>query len=156
MYSWVDIKKVFPGIKGLFVHTVNIDTNRLISILGEYDFKVVRLNGQEIVNEDTFLDTAALSFMFPDYFGHNWDAWNDSLGDFGSSLPSNRVAIIWESADHTISNDLQVFIQAVIDLVNLASQIALRTINQEENNKVLQQIEIFLLGQQNGFQKLEE
>jgi RNAse (barnase) inhibitor barstar len=46
----------------------------------------------------------------PDYFGSNWDAFNDCFGDL--SLPP-RLAVVWRRADITGATSLKLLVEAV-------------------------------------------
>lgn len=62
---------------------------------------MVSIDGQQICDKQSFLSEFAKKLHFPDYFGHNWDAFNDCLTDL-SWLGQHDVIII-------IYRDSQVF-----------------------------------------------
>jgi RNAse (barnase) inhibitor barstar len=43
--------------------------------------RVVRLEGSRIKSKGDLLAAVATTLNFPDYFGHNWDALDECLGD---------------------------------------------------------------------------
>jgi RNAse (barnase) inhibitor barstar len=43
--------------------------------------RVVRLDGSRIDSKDGLLTAVATALAFPHYFGHNWDALDECLGD---------------------------------------------------------------------------
>ncbi len=45
------------------------------------DYQVVALDGGEIAGRDDLMDAVAEAFALPDWFGRNWDALHDVLGD---------------------------------------------------------------------------
>ena len=49
---------------------------------------------KEATDKDSFLKLVAFSLQFPDYFGMNWDALNDSLTDL-SWKPANGYVIVF-------------------------------------------------------------
>ncbi|MEZ5186623.1 MAG: barstar family protein [Candidatus Nanopelagicales bacterium] len=69
------------------------------------------MSGPEVMVLDTrgardkqaFLRACALSLAFPDYFGHNWDAFEESLGEFVAQHP--RVLVAWTGASDLRAGD---------------------------------------------------
>ncbi len=49
--------------------------------------------GGEIGDKDSFLDAASRAMVFPDYFGHNWDAFEECIRDLGWAPASEYVAL---------------------------------------------------------------
>jgi len=141
MTSWIDLHKIFVDIKGDFIHVVNDSSESLEKILIEHNFSVYKINGNKIFDEETFFKEVAQVFGFPAYFGNNWAAWDDSLGDFGNLAPNN-VAIIWEGSGQTFISDEQLFLQAICDLYNLAAVFATPQYFVKSDKK---QIEVFIL-----------
>jgi RNAse (barnase) inhibitor barstar len=154
MLSWLNIRKAFPGLRGDRIHVVNVETEAITKELSSLSFKVYMIDGSKISDENSFFDEVAQALEFPEHFGHNWAAWNDCLGDFGSLAPK-RVAIVWKHADETFAVDAQTFLQAVCDLENLAMWSALHPTDQTGKEIEPKQIEIFFLGDGEGFAKLQ-
>jgi RNAse (barnase) inhibitor barstar len=149
MSLWLDINEAFPGLQGDRIHIVNVAAELLAKALLTLGFKIYTIDGSKISDEKSFFDEAARALEFPTYFGRNWNAWSDCLGDFGRFLSVNKVAIIWEHADRTLTADTQIFLEAVCDLSNLALSAALNPMQHSEVTS--KQIEVFLLGQGEGF-----
>jgi RNAse (barnase) inhibitor barstar/catechol 2,3-dioxygenase-like lactoylglutathione lyase family enzyme len=55
--------------------------------------QVVVLDTRGAHDKATFLEACARSLDFPSYFGHNWDALADSLGDFAADKAP--VLVVW-------------------------------------------------------------
>ncbi len=55
---------------------------------------VTRLTGDSVATKAEFLARVARDLDFPDYFGHNWDAFADCLGDFAAGSESGRLLIL--------------------------------------------------------------
>jgi RNAse (barnase) inhibitor barstar len=148
MINWLDLKKIIPGLsKGQWLHVVNSPLNPLVNTLAENGFSVFVIDGSEITDSGSFFQQAKKVFGFPDYFGKNWDAWNDCLGDFELSL-KGKTAIIWDDADKTFISDTKTFIQAVFDLHNLALSAGYI----DKPNPC--QVELFLVGKTEGFKNV--
>lgn len=72
--------------------------------------EVVVLDTRGAGDKQAFLTACAHALGFPDYFGHNWDAFADSLGEFaGRHAP---VLVVWtgaselDAADRTMAVDI--------------------------------------------------
>ncbi len=148
MYPWLDMYRLFPGLRGYLIHTVDIATESLVEKLSALGFTIYTIDGLRILDEKTFFEEVARALTFPEYFGHNWDAWDECLGDFGRSLTADRVAIVWTDADRAMEADAQTFLQAVCDLFRLAMGASSLKKASPEQPK---QVEVFLLGQRQGF-----
>lgn len=75
------------------------------------------MSGPEVVVLDTrgahdkqaFLRACAQCLDFPDYFGHNWDAFADSLGEFVMRHP--QVLVAWTGASDLTTDDRRVALE---------------------------------------------
>src|SRR5688572_13615301 len=145
MTDWIDLTKLVPGLhRGQWLHFIKSPLKPLVNVLTEYGFSVFVIDGSEINDSKSFFRNAKKVFDFPDYFGQNWDAWDECLGDFKLSL-TGQIAIVWKDADKTFMSDAKVFIQAVIDLYNMALSAG------SVSNSQPHQVELFLIGNMEGF-----
>ncbi|MFC0624347.1 barstar family protein [Kribbella deserti] len=55
-----------------------------------------------VLDKAGFLDTCATAFDLPRWFGRNWDALADSLGDRGTGEPE---LVLWEGWQHLLDAD---------------------------------------------------
>jgi len=55
---------------------------------------VTRGDGDGVTTKAEFLVRIARDLDFPDYFGHNWDAFADCLGDFAAAPGNGRLLIL--------------------------------------------------------------
>jgi RNAse (barnase) inhibitor barstar len=140
MTEWFDIKKILPDEKEPYLHAVDMLPGDLISRLQEAGFKVFHLDGSKIHNEKEFFDEAARVFGFPAYFGRNWAAWNDCLGDFSCMIP-HKTAIVWSNTDQTRTSDAKTYSLVVEDLEGEALCLALGSHIHPGEKK---QLEVFL------------
>lgn len=120
MNSWIDLRKEMPSLKGHRIHVGNIPIETLETELLDLGFVVYKINGANITDEESFFREVVAVFNFPSYFGYNWSAWDDSLGDFLQLAPS-RIAILWVDAAKSFYSNAQIFLQAVCDLNNIVS-----------------------------------
>ena len=149
MANWLDLTKIIPGLeKGQWLNVVNTPLNPLVDSLSENGFSVIVIEGSEVVDSSSFFRQAKKVFGFPDYFGQNWAAWNDCLGDFELSI-AQRTAIVWNDADKTFMADAKTFILAAFDLYNMA--LSAGSIKASSNNAETHQVEFLLVGNIEGF-----
>lgn len=64
----------------------------------ELGFDMVRVDLAGCVAKNVFLERIAAALRFPDWFGHNWDAFADCLADL-SWLPDVGRIVVLEHAD---------------------------------------------------------
>ncbi len=145
MTDWVDLTKLIPELnKGQWLHVVKSPLDPLVATLKENGFTVFVIDGALISDSKSFFQHVKRVLDFPDYFGENWDAWDECLADFQMSL-AGPTAIVWKDADKSFMSDAKVLVQAVIDLYNLARSAG------NVSNVPPHQVEIFLLGNMEGF-----
>ena len=72
----------------------------LESFLDRFGYGRLYLDGRRMTSRQTAHDEIALAFGFPDYYGHNWDAFNGCLGDFVEEHDGELIAVVWDFMDH--------------------------------------------------------
>jgi RNAse (barnase) inhibitor barstar len=80
------VKKLSDIIKavkdsGVYLLAEGVSTNDVEKFALENGFTFFLLNGKQISGKGDFLTRAASALSFPDYFGNNWDAFEDCLTD---------------------------------------------------------------------------
>ena len=55
------------------------------------------LDGRELATTAQFLEASARAMRFPSYFGHNWDAFEESLNDM-SWAPAQGFLVVFDGA----------------------------------------------------------
>ncbi|MSP14777.1 MAG: barnase inhibitor [Chloroflexi bacterium] len=60
-------------------------------------WRCFRLDGREISDKASFLRACATAMGFPGYFGHNWDAFEESLRDL-SWAPAPGYVVLFDHA----------------------------------------------------------
>src|SRR5512146_1473794 len=103
----INLRNILPGVRGFIVHVFREDPAVLVQTLSGQQFQVIQVAGDKIKNETSFFQVFAQALSFPEYFGENWDAWHDSLSDFGEALKPGRVALVWHAADRSFKADPQ-------------------------------------------------
>lgn len=71
---------------------------KMINELSEQGIQVFYLDGKEILTKEAFLSKAAQAMKFPEYFGYNWDAFDECITDL-EWCPAQRYALIYDQPD---------------------------------------------------------
>jgi RNAse (barnase) inhibitor barstar len=111
-------------------------------VLAAEGFLQRTLEGSRIHGDASFFHEAARALGLPEYFGRNWDAFNDGLGDvvFG---PAERIAVLWRDADRSLAADAQTVLDATSAFDAVGSP------GSEDEDPA--QLEVFLFGSGPGF-----
>ncbi|GAB4336543.1 MAG: hypothetical protein OHK0047_26020 [Leptolyngbyaceae cyanobacterium] len=67
---------------GLYRVPPPIERDALARFCQNYNLQLICLDGEKITTKTEFLQAAAQALQFPDYFGYNWDAFEDCLTDW--------------------------------------------------------------------------
>jgi Barstar (barnase inhibitor) len=70
----------------------------MIDELSEQGIQVFYLDGKEISTKEAFLSKAAQAMKFPEYFGYNWDAFDECITDL-EWFPAQRYALVYDQPD---------------------------------------------------------
>lgn len=89
---------------GLYKVTAKLNIDKLSSLCKEYGFQFFNINGKNITSKADFFQTSAEIMNFPDYFGDNWDAFNDCMNDF-SWLSADGYVLLYTQPDNFAQND---------------------------------------------------
>lgn len=145
--TWINIFNEIKWLKKTNVHLIQKNAAQtLIEQLKKLNFELFFIDGKNICTETDFFIEIAKSLGFPDYFGNNWDAFYDCLGDFEPKT-SKKFAIIWQEADLSLNNSKYFFLKACFELVT--------TVNDYKNSKNPDrlQMEVFFLGEDLEFEQ---
>lgn len=71
-------------------------------------WQFVHLDGWAVEDKTSFLKAVGAAFGFPDYFGQNFDALSDSLGDVDAG-DSHGVVFLWDGWGPLARADQQAF-----------------------------------------------
>jgi RNAse (barnase) inhibitor barstar len=83
---------VIKDIEALFANKVDPDVyllssdaqvSNLSSLSAIHRFNFFYIKGEGIKNKETFLKISGEALGFPDYYGKNWDAFEECIRDFG-------------------------------------------------------------------------
>lgn len=70
----------------------------MIEALSQQNVQIFYLNGREISSKEAFLRKAAEVMKFPEYFGANWDAFDECITDL-TWCPAKEYVLIYERPD---------------------------------------------------------
>lgn len=79
-------------------HTPQQGMGDLIAAAEASGFSICRIDLASVRDKAAFFERLATALEFPDWFGHNWDALADCLGDL-SWLPADGYLILLENCD---------------------------------------------------------
>jgi RNAse (barnase) inhibitor barstar len=97
MNSIEDVEKLFlhkinPGIYLLKSNALVAEISSLSAI---HNFRFFYIDGEDIRSKETFLKKAGEVFGFPDYYGRNWDAFEECIKDF-EWYPAEGCLILYD------------------------------------------------------------
>ncbi len=137
-----------PWLGPGFVYTVHEDALRgLRSDLAKHGFNAIVLDGSEMRDAASFHAEAKKAFAFPDYYGNNWDAFNECFGEI--HFP-NPTAILWREVETLARADLKTFAEAVAQFIRLRDAFARADAEAVEASEPIQ-IELIIVGRGPGF-----
>ncbi len=116
MGTWVDVRSGLPWLRGVRVHVVPAAREAEVRrVLDESGFELREMDGAAVRDPETLFRGLARALQFPAWFGHNWDALNDSLGELTSEA-GRPMALLWTDAQVLLEADLQTAVDAVLAL----------------------------------------
>ena len=68
----------------------------ILATVQPYGWQPAHLVGEQIASKAALLHACASAFHFPTYFGHNWDALEDSLRDL-AWLPAKGYLLLYDN-----------------------------------------------------------
>lgn len=89
---------------GLYRVTTDVNIDELSSLCQEYGFHVFYINGMDVKSKAEFLQAAAETMKFPDYFGDNWDAFNDCITDL-SWIAADGYILLYTHPNNLANSD---------------------------------------------------
>ncbi len=68
-------------------------------LLRRWNYRRVALDGRAMTSKVDARAELHAAFGFPDWCGHNWDAFNDYFGDFVEQRHGANIAVVWRDLD---------------------------------------------------------
>lgn len=79
-------------------------TDSICQLVEEAAFRCFMLPGQSIHDKASFLRACRDAMKFPPYFGHNWDALDESITDL-SWVPARGYVVLYDAVAHFAMRD---------------------------------------------------
>lgn len=116
----VDVREVLadPSQGGAYFVDAG-DADSLTEAASMLDFAVLRIDLASCTSKERVLERFAQALRFPDWFGGNYDALADSLGDL-SWLPADGYLVLIEHSDGWRQADDENF-ATLLDILNEAA-----------------------------------
>lgn len=87
-----------PQASGVYRIEGAFQLSRLEEMARAHSLTFFHVKGAEVDGKSRFLSEAAAALTFPDYFGHNWDAFADCLTDM-SWIETDGFLVLYDHAD---------------------------------------------------------
>ncbi|EKQ69376.1 Barstar, RNAse (barnase) inhibitor [Leptolyngbyaceae cyanobacterium JSC-12] len=84
---------------GIYTITGDLALDELIAACEERHFKLFVIEGDRIASKSDFLRESSQVMNFPDYFGANWDGFEECLTDL-EWLPANGYVVLYLHPEH--------------------------------------------------------
>lgn len=113
---------------GPCVHVVSIDPSTALAgkLVQPASGEVVRvLRGDKMTTDPKLFDEIAAALQFPSYFGENWNALRDCLGDL-EWLPAERYVLVVTEVDAMLAHAPELLEHLVVTLHGVAEEWAQR------------------------------
>ncbi len=106
---------------GVFVSTDESAAQELGQLAGAHGMMPFLIDGTTVDSKEQFLKVVAEALSFPDYFGMNWDAFEDCLTDMSAHEDAGGYLIVYHGMEVFAEEDPENFDTAVEILKDAAS-----------------------------------
>ncbi len=121
----------------------------LVDSLVRLGFDVVELEGERIVNHESFVDLFARAFGFPPGGAGGWQSLAGVPPERLEKPPGERVALVWRRADHSAAFCLKCVVEACAFLLGWGRAL------ERSDAAPTRRLDVFLLGQTRDFPQPE-
>ena len=101
-----DLISVLTGERapGLYRLATPISVDEVAARCQEHECQLIDLDGSAISNKAEFLQACAKAMQFPEYFGNNWDAFEDCFTDL-LDASANPLIVLYAQPETFIETD---------------------------------------------------
>ena len=110
--SWMAVRDLMPWLPLPPYLVSQRDLPRLRSGLREHDFKIFEADADQCSDERSLLVALGDALPFPDYYGANWAAFDDCIGDMLRE-DAGPTAVLVVGADALLTADVHAFVRSV-------------------------------------------
>ena len=118
--NWISVKEQIPWLTTPPYFVATSDIACLQSKLQEMGFKVFEADGS--ASETHLLVSLGEALEFPDYYGANWAAFEDCVGDLLRE-GAGAMAVLIVGADRLMHSDIHAFVRSVHLLQDVVSEV---------------------------------
>ena len=109
---WIAVRDLMPWLSQPPYLVGTQDLSRLRSSLRTYGFKVFEADAERCTDERSLLAALGDALPFPDYYGANWAAFDDCIGDMLRE-DAGPTAVLVVGADALLEANLHAFVRSV-------------------------------------------
>jgi hypothetical protein len=84
-----------PWLSGPLNRVHNDAWSAVDDFLRRWNYRRVELDGRVMTSQFQAHTELHAAFGFPEWCGHNWDAFNDCFGDYVEENNGARIAVVW-------------------------------------------------------------
>lgn len=137
--DWIAVSEVVPWLNSPPYFVAPTDLSRLRSELRNAGFKVFEADADHCTDERSLLVALGDALPFPDYYGANWAAFDDCIGDLLRE-GAGPTALIVSGVDALLGADMHAFVRSVHLLSDVVTDV-------ERANSDDFQFEVFFVGE---------
>jgi hypothetical protein len=107
-------------VSGVFQLTGEAGLEKINEVASGFDCSVFHVFSKTIGNKRDFLAVTATSLNFPEYFGHNWDAFEECISD-PDLTPNQTLIVILDDLTAFVKNEPDQF-RTALDILRDAAR----------------------------------
>lgn len=101
------------SISGIFLSAAEPVGHDIRRLAEDHGFIFFHIEGKTVDSKERFLAVVSKALRFPDYFGMNWDAFEDCLTDMSPYEDSDRYLIVYDGFEAFAAREPEEFNTAV-------------------------------------------
>jgi hypothetical protein len=137
MSIWISVREVAPWLPQAPYFVTESQRSGLRNALRQAGFEIFEADANASSTERELLRSVGDALAFPDYYGANWAAFEDCLGDLLRS-DVGRVGLVLVGVDNLMRSDPHAFVRCVHFLLDAVAEV--------ERASAAFQFEVFFVG----------
>lgn len=110
--GWIPLRRLLPWLPLPPYLVQREDAVRLRAELRAAGFDIADVDASEVASESDLLRGLGAALAFPDYYGGNWDAFHDCIGDLTGEAEA-PLAVVVHAVDRLAREDPHAFVRSV-------------------------------------------